>query len=313
MSVGRNIRELREKKGVSQKDLSDILHVTPQAVSRWENDAVEPSIDTLRMMSSYFEVSLDTLLQKEALGPTTEEPLKPAGEVAPEENSSEAKPVVHELVGICARCGKAIYSDEKYGHGSKETRQRTGRGKHGSVTTYYYDPSISTGSALFCDSCCQLLENAKLEAIKAHHAEAAEKDHKGMGWGLFAGIAGGVILALISIYFFSHGQAPVGGWLLALSPVLGYLLFALVYVLIVDNSFVSDLFMEIVSLGFVKMPGVIFSLDFDGIAFLIIVKILFAIIGFTIALAALVAGILFAGIFACFVFPFSRKKIREEC
>lgn len=318
MSVGSNIRNLREKKGVSQKELSDVLSVTPQAVSRWENDAVEPSIETLRMMSSYFEVSLDVLLQKEPpkeetvvdAASETEESLTP-GSTNPEESPKD-KPI-HELAGLCARCGKAIYRDEDYGFGSKEERRRGGRGNHGTITHFHYDPKATSGKAIFCKSCCEEIERERQYAIRAHQIDCMEKGKKGMGWGLFTGIFGGLILALISLYFFSHQQGTTGGWLLGLSPVLGYLLFSLVYVLVIDNTFVSDLFLEVVSIGFVKMPGVIFSLDFDGIAFLIAVKILLAVLGFAIALAALVAAVLLAGIFACFVFPYSLRQNKKEC
>ena len=37
MGVGPKIKEYRNKAGLTQKDLADKLHVTYQAVSRWEN------------------------------------------------------------------------------------------------------------------------------------------------------------------------------------------------------------------------------------------------------------------------------------
>ena len=41
MTIGNNIKRLRIKKGLTQKDLADKIHVTFQAVSRWENNLVE--------------------------------------------------------------------------------------------------------------------------------------------------------------------------------------------------------------------------------------------------------------------------------
>ena len=48
MNIGSKIKEYRTKKGLTQKELAENLNVTFQAVSRWENGEVEPSIDTIR-------------------------------------------------------------------------------------------------------------------------------------------------------------------------------------------------------------------------------------------------------------------------
>ena len=37
MYIGEMIRQYRERKEITQKDLAEELNVTPQAVSRWEN------------------------------------------------------------------------------------------------------------------------------------------------------------------------------------------------------------------------------------------------------------------------------------
>ncbi|MEG0529417.1 MAG: helix-turn-helix transcriptional regulator, partial [Bacilli bacterium] len=42
--IGDNIRRLRLKNGFTQKELAEKLFVTGQAVSRWENGDVEPSL-----------------------------------------------------------------------------------------------------------------------------------------------------------------------------------------------------------------------------------------------------------------------------
>ena len=56
------ILELRTKKGLSQDELADIIHVTRQAVSRWENGDTIPNTETLKLLSNYFDVSINTLL-----------------------------------------------------------------------------------------------------------------------------------------------------------------------------------------------------------------------------------------------------------
>lgn len=62
MSLGENIREYRTKFNLTQKELSDKLCVTYQAVSRWEKDEVEPSIMTLKEMCKIFSCTMDELL-----------------------------------------------------------------------------------------------------------------------------------------------------------------------------------------------------------------------------------------------------------
>ena len=56
------ILDLRTKKGLSQEELAEKMFVTRQAVSRWENGETIPNIDTLKLLSKYFDVSINTLL-----------------------------------------------------------------------------------------------------------------------------------------------------------------------------------------------------------------------------------------------------------
>ena len=56
------IYELRTKKGLSQEELAEKVFVTRQAVSRWETGETIPNIDTLKLLSKLFDVSINTLL-----------------------------------------------------------------------------------------------------------------------------------------------------------------------------------------------------------------------------------------------------------
>ena len=56
------IYELRTKKGLSQEELAEKIFVTRQAVSRWETGETIPNIDTLKLLSKLFDVSINTLL-----------------------------------------------------------------------------------------------------------------------------------------------------------------------------------------------------------------------------------------------------------
>ena len=56
------ILELRTKKSLSQDELAEKLFVTRQAVSRWENGETVPNTETLKLLSNFFDVSINTLL-----------------------------------------------------------------------------------------------------------------------------------------------------------------------------------------------------------------------------------------------------------
>ena len=56
------ILELRTKRNLSQDALAEKVHVTRQAVSRWENGDTIPNTETLKLLSKLFDVSINTLL-----------------------------------------------------------------------------------------------------------------------------------------------------------------------------------------------------------------------------------------------------------
>ncbi len=56
------LKMLREKRGYSQTQLADVLHVTKNSVSHYELGGCMPSIDILVAIADVFDVSLDFLL-----------------------------------------------------------------------------------------------------------------------------------------------------------------------------------------------------------------------------------------------------------
>lgn len=56
------ILELRTKNNLSQEELAEKVYVTRQAVSRWENGETVPNVETLKLLSKLFDVSINTLL-----------------------------------------------------------------------------------------------------------------------------------------------------------------------------------------------------------------------------------------------------------
>ena len=63
MGFGQIMRRLRSGADMTQERLADLLNISPQAVSRWENDAAMPDISLLRPLANLFGVTTDYLLE----------------------------------------------------------------------------------------------------------------------------------------------------------------------------------------------------------------------------------------------------------
>lgn len=53
---------LRTERGLSQDELAAKIFVTRQTVSRWETGETTPNVETLKLLSAFFNVSINTLL-----------------------------------------------------------------------------------------------------------------------------------------------------------------------------------------------------------------------------------------------------------
>lgn len=61
MTIGKNIAELRKNSGMTQEQLADILGVSSQSVSKWENDTTMPDIMLLPAIAGCFNITVDEL------------------------------------------------------------------------------------------------------------------------------------------------------------------------------------------------------------------------------------------------------------
>lgn len=66
MTTGEKIAALRKKKNLTQEQLSEILNVARQSVSRWEMDVAFPETEKLIKLSRLLDCSIDYLLSDEA-------------------------------------------------------------------------------------------------------------------------------------------------------------------------------------------------------------------------------------------------------
>lgn len=93
LSVGRLIKELRTEKGLTQKNLADMLSVSDRAVSKWERGLGCPDISLLGELSKIFGVSTERLL----LGVLGKNPI-------------DSGNVLKTKFYVCPTCGNILFS-----------------------------------------------------------------------------------------------------------------------------------------------------------------------------------------------------------
>ena len=67
LSIGENLKHLRQQKGLTQEQLAEIFGVSPQAVSRWETNTSYPDITLLPGLAIFFETSVDAIVGMDRL------------------------------------------------------------------------------------------------------------------------------------------------------------------------------------------------------------------------------------------------------
>ncbi|WP_342513950.1 helix-turn-helix transcriptional regulator [Sporosarcina sp. FSL K6-1522] len=65
MELGDKLKKLRKENNYSQQNIAEMLYVTAQAVSKWENNKSVPDITNLVQISDIYNVSLDYLIKSD--------------------------------------------------------------------------------------------------------------------------------------------------------------------------------------------------------------------------------------------------------
>ena len=90
-TLGKRIAALRREKGMKQEELSELLGVSPQAISKWENDQTCPDISLLPTLAKTFGISVDELLS----GKKEE---KPSVRIVPEPERKDIKDMMFRII-----------------------------------------------------------------------------------------------------------------------------------------------------------------------------------------------------------------------
>lgn len=286
MTLGEKLKSLRSKKGLTQKGLAERLNVSFQTVSKWENNENEPDLSTIRQLANLFGCSTDYLLSD-----SEEEPA--ALQETPEQPAPAAQPqtiiIQQHPLHVCTRCKKDIPEGEleieKVPH-----HHRVGRHTETTYSDDYYHRS-----------CLELTKKERAEAerkAKAAMAETAKK--RSFGWGISMGVIALAIALIVLLTVGSQVLHPAVA--VVLSILIGYGIFADLYC-IISGSYIGDVFLSVASWS-IKFPGLIFTFDLGGFAWLIFMKILFAVLGFLFGIFVLLLAIGISAALAMISFPF---------
>ena len=97
MKIGSKIKELRKKRGITQEQFANIIGVSFQAVSKWENEITLPDIAIIPSIAGYFGVTMDELFDYN-VQQIEENALKIAKETWPlrESDPEKGKQIIYE-------------------------------------------------------------------------------------------------------------------------------------------------------------------------------------------------------------------------
>ena len=303
MDFGNNIKEFRTKKGMTQKDLADVLNVTPQAVSRWENNEVEPSISTINQMAELFDCSIDELFGKTKKGNIEKED-NVIINIKEEEPKEEREINVKTNIAICSCCNKPLYEQEEIKRWKYYKYVRSGRSSH-----------REDASDILCEDCF----NERVNEEKVKSAKFRAEYEKGFKKRRIKAIVFMSLIMAVAIFFailfaigLTKNQVPT----VLVMIGIGTFLSIFVGTIILGGTFLGDVWLTVSSWGFVRFPGIIFSASADGIKFLIIMKLLFFFLGIGFVLLAEITATALCMILSLIAFPIALyrniKKIDPE-
>ncbi len=94
MTLGEKIYKLRTEKNLSQGDLSELLEVSRQSVSKWENGAATPDLDKIIKLSEVFGITIDELVKGEEVPASAPEETKNAAVIIKKESNFPPRKII---------------------------------------------------------------------------------------------------------------------------------------------------------------------------------------------------------------------------
>ncbi len=271
MEFGEKLKEMRNERGMTQRELAEALHVSFQTVSKWESGINEPDFATLKELAKILSTTTSELLGEES-------------------SVSEVDKPKDDFLGYCDICNKEIHKKDKKHSVEKKS------------------PNGIKETVLICDSCFKKREEETNERIKEINASIKKDEQKKSSFsfvsgkksligGIIAGIIGAITILVLAIMNYSQ----VGILWTILGPILGgYALLSTIYCLF-SYTYISEIFVDIASWS-IKFPGIIFSFDLDGIIGFIVMKIFFMVLGICLSIAVFLLALAVSVILSIFSF-----------
>lgn len=113
MSFAENLKAVRKEKNISQEELAELLAVSRQAVSKWEQGSGYPEVEKMLLLSQTLNVSLDYLMCGERQSAAPQQPKGPAsGKIMI--SSLETKAIVNCYKVVSSPVFKTKAGEPKY-------------------------------------------------------------------------------------------------------------------------------------------------------------------------------------------------------
>lgn len=90
MTFGEKLQKLRRESGLSQEKLAEQLHVSRQAISKWELGTAAPDTDNIVRLSKFFQVPLEYLMLEDCTDPSQATETRVQMPLSPQEARIEA-------------------------------------------------------------------------------------------------------------------------------------------------------------------------------------------------------------------------------
>ncbi len=72
MTIGEKIKKLRQAHGMTQEKLASYLRISPQSISKWENNNAMPDISLIVPIANFFGITTDELFDRDAANEAAE-------------------------------------------------------------------------------------------------------------------------------------------------------------------------------------------------------------------------------------------------